>query len=389
MAIVIFQMAVMCSSCSDPAEQDTSPTNNTGEVTKEEADLFMGQLKFSESTKISGTIPNVANTNLLRTNSKDTIYTMGGVTLPIRISHPQSTSIGGVFITVENATYYYDVPVYEEEESDTVSVIVLEVEPDNSSQGGIELPGGVPAKIVAYDQNNVPVDLITRVIVVEKPSAGCDLLMDGDSSDLNKIPFRYDWIWHSTTVLDSVGAPSFVSLPGRVYTSTQRPLGCCLPDPYCPTPLHNPTTNMTEWIYDAQVTAVTSYMIHTEAFSFYKNETFVRLTIETIKNFNAKDTDWCSEVPAYNERESIVNYQGTHNYKPGNKSISYITKNKICDDPLGLCGYGSRGGSIEQTCHVLKITENSGADTGENQKQIRVYVRVEALEDFNGYYFYT
>ncbi len=64
--------------------------------------------------------------------------------------------------------------------------------------------------------------------------------------------------------------------------------------------------------------------------------------MENIRNFNAETTDWCAQIPGYSTRDSYVDYYGTHDYAPGDTNIRYITTRSACDDPIGICGYGSR-----------------------------------------------
>jgi hypothetical protein len=380
LSAVILLAAIMFSDCSDPADED-SPSNNTqGELTTTEADAFMDRLTFTSSSKKTGSVSNVVKTSLVKTDSQDTIYVLDGLKMPIRISHPPSMQLQGIFIVAENSSYYYEVPIDEEEESDTVSVVVLEIVP-----GDQDSPSDVPIEIIPYDANKSPTDILKRVIRVEKPSSECDLLIDGDTSNLEEVR----WIWHSTTVLDENESVKFLNSPSRVDTATQRPWGCCGTPPACPELKLDPATGKYNWVYDSRVTATTYYSIAYEGFSFYKNGTYTRISIELIKNFNPTTTDWCSKKPGYNERESIVEYQGIHDYKPGNTSISYVTKNKKCDDPLGLCGYGSRPGAITQSCHLLIITASSGAAEGPKQKEIRIYVRRQHIDKYRGRYFYT
>jgi hypothetical protein len=382
LAAVILSAAIMLPGCSDPADENENPSNNNtpGELTQEEADVFMDRIGFTSSTKMTGTIPPVIKASLVKTDSKDTIYILENLKMPLRISHPASMELSGVFIKAENSSFYYDVPIDEEEESDTVAVVILEIEPDDQAAAS-----DVPIEIIPYGPSKSPVDIIKRVIRVEEPSSECDLLIDGDTSDLEEV----HWIWHSTTILDENESVKFLNSPSRADTAIQRPWGCCGTPPACPELKLDPATGKYTWVYDSRVTATTYYSIAYEGFSFYKNGTYTRISIELIKNFNPATTDWCSKRAGYNERETIVEYHGTHDYKPGNTSIIYITKNKKCDDPLGLCGYGSRPGAITQSCHLLVITASASAAEGQKQKEIRVYVRRQHIDKYRGHYFYT
>jgi hypothetical protein len=293
---------------------------------------------------------------------------MSGLKIPLRISHPASVLINGLFIAVKNSTFYYDVPIQEEEDSDTVSLIILEIDP-----GEVDFPFDIPVEITPYDQSKLPIDVIERIVTVEDPaSGGCDILADGDTTSIGPP----EWVWHATIVFDSQGEPTFVNAPGRVYGASQTIGGCCNEDPsVCPQLIYNPVKKFSELIYDSEVTAGTLYSIDLEFFTFFKDGTFMRSTIEHIKNFSYDATDWCNGVAGYNDRESYVEYYGTHNYVPGNTSISYGTTRSVCDDPLGICGYGSRGGALEFSCHMMTITAGV-----EGSKEVRMYRRHSASE---------
>jgi len=364
LSILIVPAMVLFAACSDPAEDiEDDGNSNGGELTEEEADKISDSFAFTNSVRVTGIVPTVVNTSLLKTNSKDTIYTMPGLKIPLRISHPAAVAINGWFIAVKNSTYYYDVPILEEEDSDTVSVVILEIDPER-----VELPYDIPVEITPYDQNKVPVDVIERIVTVEDPvSGGCDILIDGDTTNIGIL----EWRWHATVVFDSNDEPRFVNAPARVFGASQKIGGCCNEDPLvCPQAVYNPITKATDLIYDSEVTAGTMYSIAHELFSFYKDGTFFRFTLERIKNFSYDATDWCNGVPGFNERESVVHYYGTHDYAPGNTSISYANTHSYCDDPNGICGYGSRDGAVMVTCHMMVITAGV-----EGSKEVRMYVR--------------
>ena len=364
LSVLIVAAMVLFTACSDPVDDlENDEDTNIDVLTGDEADRISDSFEFGNSVKVTGTVPTVVNTSLVKTNSKDTIYTIPGLKIPLRISHPAAVVINGWFIAVKNSTYYYDVPIHEEEDSDTVSVVILEIDPED-----VELPYDIPVEITPYDQNKVPVDVIERIVTVEDPVSGrCDILIDGDTTNIGIL----EWRWHATVVFDSNDEPRFVNAPARVFGASQKIGGCCNEDPLvCPQAVYNPITKATDLIYDSEVTAGTTYSIAHELFSFYKDGTFFRLTLERIKNFSYDATDWCNGVPGFNERESVVQYYGTHDYAPGNTSISYANTHSYCDDPNGICGYGSRDGAVTATCHMMVITAGV-----EGSKEVRMYVR--------------
>ena len=368
--IMVMLALLLPAGCSDPEEEIATPTQQEEEkeITQEAAESFLEALGFTTSTKIIGSAPSVANTSLLKMDSRDTIYTLSGQKMPLRISHPETVVLKGIYIASKNTTFYLDVPVNEEEDSDTVSVIIIEFPEDDN------LPADVPVEIIPYDQNKNPVDIIERIITVEEPGTnGCDFLKDGDTTSIGPP----EWVWHYTVVFDQNGEPKFVNAPGRVYGATQEPTGCCADAPACPILKKDPQTNTWKYEFDSKVKAQTSYSIDFEFFTFFTDGTFRRSTLEHIRNFNPESTDWCAQIPGYNERDSHVDYYGTHDYVPGDTNISYITTRWACDDPLGICGYGSRPGNLSFSCHTMTISTSV-----EGSREERMYRRHSASPVF-------
>ena len=370
-SVIVMLAATFSTRCSDPEDEVVAPKQEEKELTKEDAESFLGSLGFKQSSKVTGTPPAVANTLVVKTDSKDTIYAVAGQKLPIRFSHPQAVSMQGFFLAAKNSSYYLDVTMDEEEDSDTVALVMVGFEGGSTNT----VYPHVPVEIIPYDKNKNAIDIIERVITMEEVipnnAGGCDFLIDGDTTGQGSRP---EWVWHYTIVFDQNGEPRFINSPGRVFAATQKPTGCCADPPACPEVKINPTTGQVTYKYDSEVTAQTSYAIEFEHFNFYKDGTFERNTMEHIKNFNAVETDWCSRTPAYNERRSFVSQYGTHDYAPGDTNIKYFPTRTVCDDPLGICGYGSRHGDLSFSCHSMFITVTKSLEGGK-EKEVRMYRR--------------
>lgn len=353
--------------CSDPDEEEIKVPpieEEEEEVTPEEADDLLNAFSFFSSSKVTGNVPLVDNTSIIKSDSKDTIYVLPGVKHILRLSHPQSVVINGIFMAAQGSSFYYDVPVQEEEDSDTVSVFLFEIEPENLD-GAVN----VPVEITPYDANKQAIDIIERIITVEESSQNaCDILTDGDTTMRAYEPID-EWLWKWTVLLDPSGQPTFINGPGRVFSSLQKDIaGCC--NIGCPAYVVDPNTQQGEWVFDSFVDAGTYYSIEAEFFRFYKNGTFYRFTSESEKNFDPLSTDWCAGIPVFREGKDFVHYYGTHNYVSGDSDISYVTTRSVCADPLGLCGYGSRGGQVKFSCHAMMIIAGV-----EGQQELRFYRR--------------
>jgi hypothetical protein len=375
--VVVMLAVLMCVRCSDPEQEEPVPKQEEEEkeITTEEADAILNGFIFSNRTKKTGSVPSVANTSLVKTDMQDTLYALPGIKMPIRISHPESVVVGGWYVAINNSTFYYEVSIDEEEDSDTVSVVILEIDPEEMDlpSGGVEFPMNIPVEITPHDQGGQPIDVLTRVIAIEEQPGTCDIRMDGDTIG----GAVSDWIWYSTTIFDSNGKLKFCNMPYRPFNATQKVVGCCADSTICPQAVYNPVTMATDLIYDSETTANTSYSIQGETLTFFKNGTFGRLTVEGIKNFSYTATDWCGGIAGYNDRQSVVEYYGTHDWVPGRTTISYHANRKRCDDPLGICGYGSRPGDIMYGCRILVIMVDRLMLEG--TQEVRIYLRTNTL----------
>ena len=364
---VLAVMFLFC--CSDPAEDDVTPpptgSEEEEEVISVDADVALKAFSFKDAIKKTGKVPSGVNSSLLKTNSSDTLYVLPDVINLIRISHPK-TPVKGMYIAVTGSTFYYDVPIFEMEETDTVSVIVFEISLDEIDE--FSNSQSMPLEITAYDDNGEPIDIIERIVTVERPGTTmCDIRQDGDTV---LVDYGYGWQWLWTALLDHNDQPTRIFAPYKSYLTTQNHSGCCDDGSPCPTLVIDPNTKEAEWIYHSEFSVSTYYSIDTEVFLFFKDGTFSRYTVESQSALNSDKTDWCNGVPSMTQYGDVVFYYGTHDYTPGDTRLSYQTTRSVCDDPLGLCGYGSRSGNLINSCHAMMIT--AGA---ENQREVRMYIK--------------
>src|SRR6187402_3620039 len=132
--------------CTNPIDPSPDPDpGDPGTSTVEELDNIFDQFRLSSAAeKIAGHAPTSSRSSGLKFNIKDTLHLVEGVDIPIRFLHTETTDVKGVYIQVVggsfSSTHYYDLPeIAESEESDTVSIVVLDFEIDD------ELPGVPPA----------------------------------------------------------------------------------------------------------------------------------------------------------------------------------------------------------------------------------------------------
>src|SRR5689334_5996445 len=77
--------------CSDPDADEITPAapEEEEELAPEEADALLESFSFSSGKKITGNVPEVTNTALVKNDNGDTIYVLPGVKTLIQISHPK------------------------------------------------------------------------------------------------------------------------------------------------------------------------------------------------------------------------------------------------------------------------------------------------------------
>ncbi len=360
--VVLAIFFLMC--CSDEGgdtdPKDQEPNENEEEITPEKADAIMEAFSFIAATKVSGSMPTVSNTTLTKTSSKDTIYTLPGIKDVIRISHPAATPIKGIYITVSASTFYYNVEIEREEASDTVAVTFIEIDPGKIEE---ELSSGstsVPVEIIPYDESNTPLDIIERIVTIEKPqeTGGCNLL-------------EHNWYWEWSVLLNHLDHPYNLNSRGERNRNDFIFKDCCL-GASCPNYDENQNP-----VYDVEIPISLYYTIIADVITFYSDGLFERQTMEgeTYISNPGDDPatfDPCEWTPEISRRTETVNYYGTHDYIPGDKTMSYIITDTSCDEGEIGCGFGGSvvGAEVTVTCHTLVLTKG-----GAENKSVKMFTR--------------
>jgi hypothetical protein len=357
--VAFMLMVLLC--CSDPVGeppgQDENPNPQTDEPDPDKANALMEAFVFASAKKVAGSAPSVTNTELVKTGTRDTIFSIAGIKDLIRLSHPEERPIKGIYIAAQGSTFYYDVPVAREEKSDTVSVIIYEVDPEEieeeMSSGSVE----VPIEIIAYDDQGQLIDIIERILAVEKPSTNeCDIL-------------EYTWHWEWSGIFNHNDELVNLNARGERNRNSFIFKDCCKGAIICPYYDENDQP-----VYDVNEEIDLHYTIDYEWFEFYSYGNFYRETAESasyISNIDKDDYEFdaCQWEPEIQTRIDVVSYYGTHDYTPGSNTLNYTITNDSCGDDFG-CGYGSRGGDIIYSCHAMIITFGPPSN-----RSVRLYKR--------------
>ena len=235
-AFVALFCSVLICSCKKNDDEDPvdppPPTDTTGVALN--GDTISNHLQFFNAKKITGAIPKGPSGSSLKISFKDTLYLSDKVKRPIKFLHMDTTQdVAGVFLHVTGGTggtFYYDVPeVRDMADSDTVSVIMIGVDPEGLTGTSTGVPPAGPGSpvpftvtIVPYGDKKQPIAEDTRPAIIEKQkvnSAGSCSLVTGDF---------WDWDISVIPVLGTNGEFVFFNSPQKVWGSLgQNIRGCC------------------------------------------------------------------------------------------------------------------------------------------------------------------
>ncbi|RAV99982.1 hypothetical protein DQQ10_15600 [Pseudochryseolinea flava] len=352
----------MC--CSDPSVDPPEEGGNNEPLSPEKADAIMETFSFISAAKVTGNLPSVSNTTLTKTSSRDTIYTLPGVRDVLRISHPESRIVKGVYFAVSGSTFYYNVEIERRESTDTVGITYFDIDPvkinDEISDGSTSLP----VDIIPYDESNQPIDIIERVMTIEKPGDACNIL-------------NHTWFWQWSMLTDPTGHPYNLNTRGERNMNEYIFKDCCLGVPACPVYDENQDP-----IYDVEIPISLYYTIVAEWFRFHSDGTFDRQTREQESYIsNPGDDpytfDPCSWTPEIDHRMETVNYWGTHDYAPGDNVITYLATGSTCPQGEIGCGYAGSVSNAQliTTCHVMAVIKGS-----EGGKSVKLLARGSSSE---------
>ena len=161
------------------------------------------------------------------------------------------------------STYYYDITVDHEEKSDTVSIIIFEIDPNEIENEITSGSSSVPLEITAYDENNTPIDIIERILTIEKPSANeCDIL-------------DHIWFWEWSVILNHEGEAVNINCSDERYINDFVYQDCCLGAAFCPKYDANQQP-----VYDVNLKISLFYSISSEWIQFYSDGLLERETLE-------------------------------------------------------------------------------------------------------------
>jgi len=324
------------------------------------ADSISNHLQFLSATKKQGKIPQGPAGSSLKISVKDTLYLMDEVKRPIKFLHLDTTkNVSGVYIQIQSvaigATFYYDVPeIPEMADNDTVSVILIGIDPKGLTPSAGVPPAGSPfppfiITITPYDKNGQPIATADRPAKIVKPGSGpCGLVLP---------PGDY-WDWHLTLIENptSTGLVFYNDYDKVWGIGGQNIKGCCINgiSSYGTTCASRPEDQRS-------LRFPTFFRYFEESIKFFDDGTFARFTKELHALPDPDLSNFCGTGPGLVHRVQYnVSYFGNYTvsrltapYKGDSLSLQMLTTSKA-----GGTGFGRSGGIIHQLdCSVLVLIQ--------------------------------
>lgn len=308
---------------------------------------------------------------------------MDEIKKPVKFLHPDTTkNVTGVYVQVHgsftggtNATYYYDVPeVPEMADSDTVSVILIGVDPDG-------LTGGLiwEITIIPHDGAGQPLGQTTRPVKIEEqnnnPGSGsCGLVL----------PIGQYWYWDLTLIEDPNGAGLvFYNDPDKKWGAGGQFInGCCINGKSS----YNINCSGNTTAY-RKLHFKTFFVFEEEILQFFSDGTFQRNTRELHSLPSPVESDFCGTGPG------VVHWERYSVYYFGNWSINQLitpfqgdslSLTLLTTTKTGGTGFGRTGGIIHQLdCNTLALIQPDRE--GQGHHSVSYFNRVHSTEE-EGWY---
>ncbi|MEJ1242247.1 hypothetical protein WBG78_29130 [Chryseolinea sp. T2] len=240
-AICVFVLGgIYMSACEQADSIPKDPIQDTGSAT---ADTIANHLRFSNATKILGTIPEGPVGSPLKTSIEDTLVLVDKFRVPVKFLHEDTTkNVAGVYVQIHvgssDASFYYDVPeVSEIATNDTVSVILVGIEQEGLIEGRMaqalesSLTSEASLTDIRFELRFIPYDIkgesLGQVKVPAYISKSAIAVFDGCGL-VNSIG-EY-WVWGMSYISDPFDASklTFFNSRERIWgLKSQLIQGCC------------------------------------------------------------------------------------------------------------------------------------------------------------------
>ncbi len=357
---------------------DPVPPGNPGNPANATVDFVSNRLQFLKSSKKQGIIPKGPTGSLLKISFKDTLFLFDEIKRSIKFLHMDTTkNVSGVYLQVQassnggTASHYYDIPeVADVADSDTVSVILIGVDP-----AGLPLPQTFDVRIVPYDKNKQPIAEAIKPIKIDRPKKE----LPGNAGTCGiSLPTNEFWAWE-LSVSSGSGQP-FYNDPFVIHSAGGQDIeGSC-----CSGKSSWPLFCVGEIKHNKRLHFGTYYQIKQETFTFYSAGSFFRLTLEDSPVPVPNESDFCgSGAGKVLPGEKLTTYDGDWKIVPvklpANPPV-WLNKDSLELILLGKSstgtGYGNPGGVIHQLdCELGSLVLVQIDKEGGGRHLVKVYGR--------------
>jgi hypothetical protein len=256
-------------------------------------DSIADHFKFLMANKITGEIP--FSLGSIKSNIKDTLRLIPGAYIPIKFLHNSSIDVSGAYLQIfvgETgglfSSYYFDIPKIPDLDNDTVSVLIVQFDPNTSGDPDFTLPLTFNIKITPYDEVGQPIDEGTVPVKVNR-------LNEDVTKSACEITGGY-WDWISSSIAEphgSNGSLFFYNDPYKIWGRTgQLIYGCCCSgvstyEDFCPCgdKLPNKALHFS-----------TSERYEKETLTLYENSTYYRQTVVNHPSPFPIESDFCANA---------------------------------------------------------------------------------------------
>lgn len=332
----------------------------------------------------------------LKISFKDTLYLLDEVKRPIKFLHEDTTkNVAGAYVQVHrsftgstnvviDASYYYDVPeIPEMADNDSVSVILVGVDPTGLLNPSGVPPAGAPfifdVTIIPYDKNGQPLGSTTRPVKIAdqniNPTAGvCGLVL----------PDGQYWHWDLTLIEDpNSDGLVFYNDPDKKWGPNGQFInGCCIDG--------KSSYNINcsgDTAHYRSLRFKTFFVYQDEVLQFFSSGEYHRNTVELHSLPAPDESDFCgSGTGVVHWKEYNVFYLGnwsvnqlTTRFQGDSLNLTLVTKDKV-----GGSGYGRSGGIIHQLdCNTLVLIQRDRE--GQSRHEVSFFIRRHTSEE-DGWY---
>lgn len=350
-----------------------------GDSTSAAAQTISNNLQFFNAGKKQGSIPKGPAGSSLKISVEDTLYLFDEIKRPIKFLHRDTTkNVSGVYIQVRSAgnggsaSEYYDVPeISETEDSDTVSVIMIGIDPE-----GITRPQTFDITIVPYDKNRQPLAETNKPVKIDAPQSN----PPGSPGSCGLVtPSGERWEWDLSFVLGN-GEFEFYSEPFKVHSEGGQYIdgSCCsgksMWPEFCPGEIE----------HNKRLHFATYYQISFENFSFFDGGNFFRQTMEDSPVPVPAESNFCGNGSGkVIESLKHTTYNGNWSIEPVTlpQDLQHLAKQDTHQLVLQYrssagTGYGNPGGVIHQLdCEEGFLTLIQLDREGGGKHLIKMYTR--------------